>query len=64
MIIRSRDKEQIDAFQEGPIYTISVNGTESENGPEYNFGAVGRWLYTNWSQVKSNNVNTDEIILD
>ncbi|XP_047521189.1 thrombospondin type-1 domain-containing protein 4-like [Pieris napi] len=41
-------KKQVDAFRDGPVYTIEVD-SGSNVGPEYNLG-TGAWLYTNWSE--------------
>ncbi|GBP09812.1 ADAMTS-like protein 4 [Eumeta japonica] len=43
-------RENTDTFREGPIYTVSVNNTDNDMGPEYNTGAAGKWLYTDWSE--------------
>lgn len=48
---RTRNKELTDTFREGPVYTVSINTTESEIGPEYSFNAAAGWLYTEWSEV-------------
>lgn len=47
---RAKAKEHTDAFRDGPVYTVTVNGSD-DIGPEYNFGAVGGWLFTDWSEV-------------
>ncbi|XP_012552013.1 thrombospondin type-1 domain-containing protein 4 isoform X2 [Bombyx mori] len=47
---RTRNKELTDTFREGPVYTVSINTTESEIGPEYSFNAAAGWLYTEWSE--------------
>ncbi|CAK1551453.1 unnamed protein product [Leptosia nina] len=44
-----RIRNQIDAFRDSPVFTIAVNNTDLDVGPEYNFGAAG-WLYTDWSE--------------
>ncbi|XP_063385966.1 thrombospondin type-1 domain-containing protein 4-like [Cydia fagiglandana] len=45
-----RPREHVDAFHEGPVYSVAVNGSEDEIGPEYNFNAAASWLFTEWSE--------------
>ncbi|KAI5635123.1 ADAM-TS spacer 1 domain-containing protein [Phthorimaea operculella] len=49
-LIRPRDRPITDTFRAGPVYTITVNDTESDLGPEYTFSAAAGWLYTDWSE--------------
>ncbi|XP_050674405.1 ADAMTS-like protein 4 [Leptidea sinapis] len=46
---RSKPEDNTDVFREGPVYTISVNSSHSDFGPEYSFGVAG-WLSTSWSE--------------
>lgn len=49
--ISGRDRApEIEAFHAGPVYTVSVNGTDNDVGPEYSYGVVGGWLHTDWSE--------------
>lgn len=48
-----RPREHIDSFHDGPVYSVSVNSTENEIGPEYTFNnAAAGWLFTEWSEVR------------
>ncbi|XP_072943030.1 thrombospondin type-1 domain-containing protein 4-like [Epargyreus clarus] len=47
---RHRPRDRIDTFREGPVYTISVNSSDYDIGPEYSFSAAAGWLYTDWSE--------------
>lgn len=47
-------RDHTDRFRDGPVYTVSVNNTKLEYGPEYSFSAVAGWLYTDWSDVSRN----------
>lgn len=49
-----RPIEETDTFREGPVYTVSVNGSDDLE-PQHKFSAVAGWLYTEWSQVSVNN---------
>nr|XP_026492612.1 thrombospondin type-1 domain-containing protein 4-like [Vanessa tameamea]XP_026492619.1 thrombospondin type-1 domain-containing protein 4-like [Vanessa tameamea] len=50
-IDRLKSRVQTDTFKDGPIYTIAVNTSDDDLGPEYSFSAgVGSWLYTDWSE--------------
>lgn len=46
-----RTQENTDAFRDGPVYTVAVNSSDFDVGPEYSFGATAGWLYTDWSEV-------------
>ncbi|KAJ8717888.1 hypothetical protein PYW07_005818 [Mythimna separata] len=46
----TRPREHTDTFREGPVYTVAVNDTELDVGPEYTFSAAAGWLYTDWSE--------------
>lgn len=53
-IARSKPRIQTDTFRDGPVYTIAVNTSDDDLGPEYRFSpSVGSWLYTDWSEVCS-----------
>ncbi|KAL0869884.1 hypothetical protein ABMA27_006086 [Loxostege sticticalis] len=45
-----RTQENTDAFRDGPVYTVAVNSSDFDVGPEYSFGATAGWLYTDWSE--------------
>ncbi|XP_026742771.1 ADAMTS-like protein 4 isoform X2 [Trichoplusia ni] len=45
-----RPREHTDAFREGPVYSVAVNSTDLDVGPEYSFSATAGWLYTEWSE--------------
>ncbi|XP_073953760.1 ADAMTS-like protein 4 [Choristoneura fumiferana] len=46
-----RPRDHIDSFHDGPVYSVSVNSTENEIGPEYTFNnAAAGWLFTEWSE--------------
>ncbi|XP_045537476.1 ADAMTS-like protein 4 [Papilio machaon] len=45
-----RLNEDTDTFREGPVYTISVNNSETDLGPEYRLSASAGWLSSDWSQ--------------
>ncbi|XP_069361388.1 ADAMTS-like protein 4 isoform X1 [Maniola hyperantus] len=48
---RSKPRLQTDTFRDGPVYTIAVNSSDTELGPEYSFNTgVGGWLQTDWSE--------------
>lgn len=47
-------RDLTDTFRDGPVYTVPVNNTELEYGPEYTFSAIAGWLYTDWSDVSKN----------
>ncbi|XP_045452791.1 ADAMTS-like protein 4 [Melitaea cinxia] len=50
-IARSRPRIQTDTFRDGPVYTVAVNTSDDDLGPEYRFSpGVGSWLYTDWSE--------------
>ncbi|CAH2042388.1 unnamed protein product, partial [Iphiclides podalirius] len=46
----TRPRDHTDAFREGPVYTITVNSSDIDVGPEYSFSATAGWLYTDWSE--------------
>ncbi|XP_075981264.1 ADAMTS-like protein 4 [Anticarsia gemmatalis] len=45
-----RPKEHTDTFRAGPVYSVAVNSTDIDVGPEYSFSATAGWLYTEWSE--------------
>ncbi|XP_028169926.1 thrombospondin type-1 domain-containing protein 4-like [Ostrinia furnacalis] len=45
-----RTQEHTDTFRDGPVYSVAVNSTDFDVGPEYSFGATAGWLYTDWSE--------------
>lgn len=47
---RVKHREHTDNFRGGPVYTVVVNNTDVDVGPEYSFSAAG-WLFTDWSEV-------------
>ncbi|CAK1584534.1 unnamed protein product [Parnassius mnemosyne] len=44
-----RPSEHTDTFREGPVYTITVNSSDIDVGPEYSFSATAGWLHSDWS---------------
>ncbi|XP_026320556.1 thrombospondin type-1 domain-containing protein 4-like [Hyposmocoma kahamanoa] len=42
-------RDHTDRFRDGPVYTVPVNNTKLEYGPEYSFSPIAGWLYTDWS---------------
>ncbi|XP_041984810.1 A disintegrin and metalloproteinase with thrombospondin motifs 7-like [Aricia agestis] len=44
-----RQNDQTDHFRDGPVYTVALNSTDFDIGPEYSLSAGG-WQYTNWSE--------------
>ncbi|KOB68038.1 putative thrombospondin repeat protein 1, partial [Operophtera brumata] len=47
---RTRPREHTDTFRDGPVYTVAVNRSDIDIGPEYSFSAAAGWLYTDWSE--------------
>ncbi|XP_068620341.1 thrombospondin type-1 domain-containing protein 4-like [Battus philenor] len=45
-----RLREQTATFREGPVYTITVNSSDIDVGPEYSFSATAGWLSADWSE--------------
>ncbi|CAB3256975.1 unnamed protein product [Arctia plantaginis] len=45
-----RPREHTENFKAGPVYTIAVNSTNFDVGPEYSVSATAGWLYTEWSE--------------
>lgn len=48
---RVKPREHTDSFRDGPVYTVAVNSSDLDIGPEYSFNAAAGWLYTDWSEV-------------
>ncbi|XP_045501751.1 thrombospondin type-1 domain-containing protein 4-like [Colias croceus] len=46
---RTKPQDQVDTFRDAPVYTITVNSSDLDVGPEYSFATAG-WLYTDWSE--------------
>lgn len=46
-----RPQDHTDTFRDGSLYTVAVNSTDVDLGPEYSFSAAAGWLYTDWSEV-------------
>ncbi|XP_050550580.1 thrombospondin type-1 domain-containing protein 4 [Spodoptera frugiperda] len=46
----TKQKDHTDNFREGPVYTVAVNSTDFDVGPEYSFSPAAGWLYTDWSE--------------
>ncbi|XP_037295317.1 ADAMTS-like protein 4 [Manduca sexta] len=47
---RPTQREHTDTFREGPVYTVAVNTSDIDIGPEYSFNAPAGWIYTEWSE--------------
>ncbi|CAG9564025.1 unnamed protein product [Danaus chrysippus] len=45
-----KPQEHTDAFHDGSVYTVDVNTTDTELGPEYSFTSIRGWLFTDWSE--------------
>lgn len=45
-----RPREHTDNFRAGPIFTLAVNSTDFDIGPEYSLSTTTGWLYTDWSK--------------
>ncbi|RVE48285.1 hypothetical protein evm_007036, partial [Chilo suppressalis] len=45
-----RTREHTDTFRDGPVYTVSVNSSDFDVGPEYTFSNTVGWLTTEWSE--------------
>ncbi|KAJ0174140.1 hypothetical protein K1T71_010286 [Dendrolimus kikuchii] len=47
---RVRTRDHTEHFHDGPVYSLSVNSSDMDIGPEYTFSAAAGWLYTDWSE--------------
>ncbi|CAG9795752.1 unnamed protein product [Diatraea saccharalis] len=45
-----RTREHTDTFRDGPVYTVPVNSSDFDVGPEYTVSNTAGWLYTDWSE--------------
>lgn len=48
-----KPRDHTETFRDGPVYTVAVNSSDLDLGPEYSFSAAAGWLYTDWSEVCS-----------
>jgi hypothetical protein len=48
-----RTREHTDTFRDGPVYTVSVNSSDFDVGPEYSFTNTAGWYSTEWSDVST-----------
>lgn len=43
-------RDHTEHFRDGPVYSMAVNSSNIDIGPEYSLSSTAGWLYTEWSE--------------